>query len=464
MSPCQPCHTKLPKLLNKCSIRSLCYIVGIAATIGRAFSGVGQPPVMGVVAEALVQQGFHSRGTITTIYFLSIILAAILMPLAGYLFDVLGARRTGLIVVFLLSVSCFVFAYGNIHESIYLLLLIFVSIRFFGQGALNLISTNMINQWWTKERRVVQGWSSFVYSFVMFGILPSCLIWLQNKYGWQHTLGILGSLIVCVMIPVCYLFYMNDIHMYGLKTVCDTQVQQRYPMDEEEYEMNQAYWHSEDEQDEQLETFIQNLSHRSYRIENSLSSELKVTNWEECHWIDALKCSYFWKFSWCCFSWGFLTTGLFFHLSAIYVQMNVYGTTSVSNTFWLIGLFSSIFSLFPSYVDKAHDLRPLRITMFLLGFSLLVIHFVHLRILEWLLGITIGSVMGMMNVYSVVLLAEWFGTKHIGKIAGVNQTITQLGSALGPIVLLKVASWTDSYLGTLLVCSIWPFLTILWLY
>ncbi|EME29707.1 MFS transporter [Galdieria sulphuraria] len=468
MSLSQLNHTKLPKLLNKCTFPTLCYVVGIAATVGRAFSGVGQPPVMGVVADALAQQGFHSRGTITTIYFLSIILAAVLMPLAGYLFDILGARRTGLIVIFLLSASCFLFAYGNIHESISSLLLVFVSIRFFGQGALNLVSTNMINQWWTKERRVVQGWSSFVYSFVMFGILPPWMMWLQNKYGWQHTLGILGSIILCVMVPVCYLFYMNDIHMYGFTSICDKDVQ-RYPIDDEEYEMNQAYWPSEEEEEDD---FIPNLPHYSNnRIDkqNSLllfSPELKQDEKAlcECHWIDAMSSCYFWKFSWCCFSWGFLTTGLFFHLNAIYLKMNVYGITSVSNTFLLIGLFSAIFSLFPVYIDTTNGLRPLRVSMFLLGLSLLVVNFIHLRIFEWLLGVAIGGVMGMMNVYSVVLLAEWFGTKHIGKIAGINQAITQLGSALGPLVLLKVANWTDSYLGPLLVCSIWPFLTILWLH
>lgn len=70
----------------------------------------------------------------------------------------------------------------------------------------------------------------------------------------------------------------------------------------------------------------------------------------------------------------------------------------------------------------------------------------------------------MMNVYSVVLLAEWFGTKHIGKIAGVNQAITQLGSALGPIAFLRITRWTDNYLWTFVLCSLWPFLTIIWLH
>lgn len=70
----------------------------------------------------------------------------------------------------------------------------------------------------------------------------------------------------------------------------------------------------------------------------------------------------------------------------------------------------------------------------------------------------------MMNVYFVVLLAEWFGTKHIGMITGINQAITQLGSALGPLVLLRVIKWTDSYFWTLVACSLWPFLTIVWLH
>lgn len=311
MSSSQPYHTKLPKLVHKCNIQALCYIVGTAATIGRAFSGVGQPPVMGLVADALIQQGFQSRDTITTIYFVSIILAALLMPLVGYFFDIFGARKTGITIVLLLSASCFLLAYGNIHESIYSLLLVFVAIRFFGQGALNLVSTNMINQWWTTKRRLIQGCSSFLYSFVMFGILPPWIIWLQNKYGWQHTLGILGSFILCIMVPICYLFYMDDVGMYGFPTIVYTQ--QLYPMDhEQDCEMNEAYWHSEDDEDDNEEEesvcFIQkDLSRHSdsivlkqkwalqCRIKDRQASHL------ESHWMDAMKCCYFWKFSWVSF-------------------------------------------------------------------------------------------------------------------------------------------------------------------
>lgn len=463
----------LPKLLSKYSVETLCYIVGIAATIGRAFSGIGQPPVMGVVADALIQQGFHSRETITTIYFASIVLAAFLMPLAGYLFDSWGARRTGLLVILILSACCFLFAYGNIHNSAFLVLLMFVSIRFFGQGALNLISANMINQWWTQRRRLVQGWSSCIYSFAMFAILPTVTIWLDNKYGWQDTLGILASLILCIMTPIWYLFYLDDIHMDGLETLG---AQRYYPMNNEEYEMNESYWHSDDDDDDEyVQPWEENISFLSKETKDTqkspplfLSTSLNKktghpVTWQPS-WHEAIRCCYFWKFSWCCFSWGFLTTGLFFHWSNIYTNMNVSSTTTtVSHTLFLIGVFSAIFSLFPAYVDTC-SLRPLSIAMFFLGLSFLLINFVHWHIVEWLLGITLGGVMGMMNVYFVVLLAEWFGTKHIGMITGINQAITQLGSALGPLVLLRVIKWTDSYFWTLVACSLWPFLTIVWLH
>jgi MFS family permease len=109
-----------------------------------------------------------SLSQLTGAYMFGTVLASIPQPYIGYWSDRVGIRRMLIIVVVLFSLACVFIAQAN---SLFLLTLSFFFLRMFGQGALELLSTNMLPMWFRDRLGRVSGIKNVVVR-LLIGSVP----------------------------------------------------------------------------------------------------------------------------------------------------------------------------------------------------------------------------------------------------------------------------------------------------
>ena len=105
---------------------------------------------------------------LTGAYMLGTILASLPQPYIGYWSDRVGIRRMLILVLILFSLACVFIAQVN---SLFMLTLAFFFLRMFGQGALELLSTNMLPMWFRERLGRVSGINNVVVR-LLIGTVP----------------------------------------------------------------------------------------------------------------------------------------------------------------------------------------------------------------------------------------------------------------------------------------------------
>ena len=96
------------------------------------------------------------------------------------------------------------------------LLVGFFGLRFFGQGLMSLVGSNVINMWWRESRGKVQGISGVGLTLVMTGMLPPLAKLGLNAVGWRWFYIILGVVLLAVYFPIAAFFLLNSPEDHGL--------------------------------------------------------------------------------------------------------------------------------------------------------------------------------------------------------------------------------------------------------
>ena len=60
-------------------------------------------------------------------------------------------------------------------------------------------------------------------------------------------------------------------------------------------------------------------------------------------------------------------------------------------------------------------------------------------------AVVMGAAGGVVTVLFFSVWSRFFGRRHLGMIQGAAQTLTVIGSAVGPLWLAKIVEWTGSY-------------------
>ena len=189
----------------------------IALAIGtftKACSSPGQSPFIGVFISAYITDLKISRTAVSTLYFVATIMSACSLPFAGSMMDRNGLRRSGMFACAGLAATCC--GFGMLVRNAVSLLVGFFGLRFFGQGLMSLVGSNVINMWWRESRGKVQGISGVGLTLVMTGMLPPLAKLGLNAVGWRWFYVILGVVLLAVYFPIAAFFLLNSPEDHGL--------------------------------------------------------------------------------------------------------------------------------------------------------------------------------------------------------------------------------------------------------
>ena len=161
------------------------------------FSSFGQSFFLGIFNSSIRNELLISHGQFGTIYALATLASSFLLIWVGKKIDDINISRFALLVILLLSFSCFFFSrissLGILFISIFLM-------RFSGQGMMSHTATTTISRYFTKSRgkALSSGW--FGLSTAEF-FLPVLMIYLLTITDWRN-IWIAISIITIVFLPL----------------------------------------------------------------------------------------------------------------------------------------------------------------------------------------------------------------------------------------------------------------------
>ena len=166
------------------------YLVLIVATLGKTMSAPGQSPCIGVVVDCIMASLGLSRSAISALYLVATVSSAASLPKVGALVDRFGVQISVTVVACLLGGACFLL---SVCSSAPMLLLCFYLLRLLGQGAIFLVSQNVINLWFVKLRGLVMGFAAAGASLGITAVVPSAMQSGIAHLGWRGTYQVLGA-------------------------------------------------------------------------------------------------------------------------------------------------------------------------------------------------------------------------------------------------------------------------------
>ncbi|MBD3307854.1 MFS transporter, partial [candidate division KSB3 bacterium] len=185
------------------------WIILVVGIVGVVMSSPGQTIGVSAFTDFLVRDLAISATNLSLAYLIGTLASSFVLPYAGRAYDRYGARLMGMTVAValggvLVGLSLLPQVLSFLHTrwpglqsaptAFGLMSLGFFLLRFCGQGALTLVSRNMVLKWFERRRGLV---NSFVGVATTLGFSASPLIFnsMIQHWGWQGTWRLLGLMI-----------------------------------------------------------------------------------------------------------------------------------------------------------------------------------------------------------------------------------------------------------------------------
>lgn len=168
-------------------------------------SGPGQSYSVSAFKKPMQDSLGISDTNMSFAYGVATIVSGIVLPFTGRLVDRFGARVVLPTVSGLLCGACWVMSMASDVPMLYVG---FTLIRILGQGAMWLIGTWIVGEWFLRKRgfaTAVSGLGSSV-SVMCFPVLN---LWLITNYGWENAWQVLGVIVAATMVLPTILFLRN---------------------------------------------------------------------------------------------------------------------------------------------------------------------------------------------------------------------------------------------------------------
>lgn len=386
----QPQHLS-PALNSRVIHRSPIYygwIIAVAATLGMIMTSPGQTYAVSVFLEHFILDLGISRSLVSTLYTVGTLVGSFALPLIGRQIDRRGPRTMTVVISLLFGLACIYMGYV---ANAVMLGLGFVAIRMLGQGALGLVSSYTINQWWVRRRGMVMGLSGLGMSLIGMGLFPSLIQWLIDDFGWRTAYPVLGISILVLMLPVGYLFYRERPEAYGLKP-----------------------------------------DGMAKKVSDAGVEDVPVLE-EEWTLPEVLRTPAFWIITAGLASMSMLSTGLFFHAVSIFSDNGLSAAVAAS-AFVPVAVTTALVNLLGGFLVDRISARFLLATALVFQAVVLVMaHSFDSVSMALFYGVALGATSGLQRAVSTVIWANYFGRLHLGAISGVTTTVLVAGSAFGPM-------------------------------
>lgn len=374
------------------------WVILIVGTIGSIMIGPSQTFTVGIFIDQFIADLGISRANVSLIYGLATLSASLLLPLTGRLVDRHGSRRMALIVAFLLGLACVGMAGVGGAVTVFAGLL---ALRFLGFGSLQLVSNNLIAQWFIRQRGMVMGLSGLSLSIGLI-IFPALAEWLITRFDWRMAWVVFGLLVWAVMLPVSWFFFKDKPEQYGLKPDGDGPVP-------------------------------------AHLFSPTLVAERNWTLAEARH------TGIFWLFLIALSTMSMVLAGLVFHQLSLF-EVRGLSRESAIHAFRGMALFAVIGNLgMGRLLDRFSARSLLAVALLLLLGAMLTVQVMATAWQAFAVGGLMGLVSGSFRVMDATVWPKYFGRLHLGSIKGAT-SISIIGcTALGPYLLGFSFDYFGSY-------------------
>lgn len=358
-----------------------------------------------------------SETTMSFAYGVATIISGLLIPATGRLVDRLGARVVLPIAAGLLSLACWLMSQVSGVPSLFVG---FTLIRCLGQGAMWLIGTWIVGEWFLRKRGFATALSGFGSSISVM-CFPILNLYLIDHYGWQVSWQVLGLIVAATIVIPAAVFLRSRPEDIGL--------------------------HPDgiDPTDESLAAV--SLSRAGAPTEENWSLN------------EVLRDPTFWKLLSCSVCSGMIGTGLVFHQETILAAHGI----SKSLSMWLI-TFQALIGTGAAFAagsltDRYPAEKLLSLAMLMLGVGVGIICVMPVWWLVFGFAILNGLHGAIQRTAGSVVWVNYYGRSNQGVIRGAAMSAMILAAAIGPIPLAMANDRWGTYTPALIVFTIIPLMS-----
>ena len=389
-------------------------VIGLG-TLGVLASAPGQTIGVSAFTEPLIAALPLERVDLSAAYLFGTLTSGLILTHVGRFYDRVGARVTaplaaaGLGLVLLLLSQCetasawlgtrLAGVLSPTWAATLVMAIGFFLLRFLGQGALTLVSRNMIMKWFDSRRGLANGISS-VFISLGFSLTPTLFNDLIQATDWRSAWQILALAIG------------GGFALFAWATFRDTPEACELPVDAG------------------LTPPKENPIFRVHR--NFTLPEARRT---ATFWIFALSLSMF----------SLFITALTFHIASIFGES---GMTS-DEAYWIFvpsSILAVVINLAAGVLSDRVRLKYLLIvTNVALAAMMTSVMLLRPGAPVWLLIAGNGAAGGLFGVLAGVTWPKCYGRTHLGAISGMAMSMLVVASALGPYLFSLSLDWTGGY-------------------
>jgi len=390
------------------------WVIVAASTLAVFASIPGQTIGVGVFTDYLIKALGLSREQLSLAYMFGTLASGLLIPLAGTILDRIGVRAMAVIASVGLGLSMLalsqcdriVSSIGGVAGAVMIVMtLIFLLMRFFGQGSLTMVARVAIGKWFNHRRGLATAIMGLFGTFAFSGG-ARVIEWAIELCQWRQTCWILAGLVGVGMSLIAWVFFRDNPEQCGL--VMDG--------------IDDRQWLAEQEK-------------------KTPETKIEFTRRQ------ALKTWAFWVFSLGLACYGLVITGIMFHLTSIGEEM---GRTrkETLNVFIMISVVGVATRFIASWLTDRTKLKLKWLLLVMMTAQILgtvgVLKFADNT--GWgMTALGYGITGGMWGIIFSVALPRFFGREHLGAISGLTMSICVLASAVGPWLFSRGHSITGDY-------------------
>lgn len=381
------------------------WVILLAGSLGMLMTIPGQTVGVSVFLDKIIVDLDISRSLVAFLYLLGTFSGSFFLSGFGRFIDRSGPRRAVIVIASLFSVAC---VYMGVVRNAIMLGLGFIAIRSLGQGALALVSLNVINLWFVRRRGLALSLSGMGLA-IGIGVFPLMIEGLIEQLGWRVAYASLGGLVAVTILPLGALLYREQPERYGLQPDGNFHQSQNINIAEVNYTLSAA--------------------------RGTLT---------------------FWLFTAGNICVAMLGTGLIFHHYSIMAAADI-DRSVAAMVFVPFGLVTACSNLVTGFLLDRISPRFLLAAMLLLLCSALLLA-VRITTEEGMLlyGMLLGLMQGMNGVLQSGVYAYYFGRSHLGSISGFATTLTVIGTATGPFFFALGLEQLGSYSAILSLLVLLP--------
>ncbi|QDV38547.1 MFS transporter [Tautonia plasticadhaerens] len=385
-------------------------ILGVAAT-AMFMSGPGQSYSMAAFIDPMLADLGLARSQYSLAYLVATLISGSLLPVIGRLLDRKGARLVLPVVAALLGLACLGMSGVGALLGLYLGL---TCVRSLGQGALTLVGTWMVSQWFERRRGLAMGLLG-LGSTLSFMAFPAGNLAMIEGLGWRGAWVGLGLGVWALLMLPALLLVRNRPEDLGLEPD---------------------------------------------RIAPPEGAGGSAAGGSYASWTSgqAIRTASFWKVVAALSTSAMVSTGLVFHQVSILGERGLSGGAALS-LLTIQAAFACVMSLVGgALADRVAPRRLLATSMALMAVAMTFLLVPVTPGTALIYSALLGLHTGIQRCCGAVTLAGFFGRGHFGSIKGIAMSLVIGASALGPLPLALAKDLLGRYDLALMALMAFPVL------